>query len=186
MFSILLSHPFPFVLRIVWELTSSSIVRRAYRDSLAGSFWRKDADNRTWFICLIYVGLFDFAKLTSSMKKDVRLNVQLKGARREWEISVHSSAKLCTLILLHAYCSAPLCILPTGQSLGAGLGDCLIQKLPTRLFPLDQALFQQLCPWLFTCKRSSLLKETRYFPESDSLHFNYHPKQGTSKLTPRR
>lgn len=112
MFSILLSLPFPFVLSIVWELTSSSIVRRAYRESLAGSSWRKDADNRTWFICLIYVGLFDFAKLTSSLKKDVRWNFQLKGAKREWEISVHSSAKLSALILPHAGCSAPalLCV----------------------------------------------------------------------------
>lgn len=107
----------------VCELSSHSAVRRAYRESLADSFWRKDVDNRTWFICLIYVGLFDFAKLTSSLKKDVRWNFQLKGARGQWEISAQSSAKLCALILLHTYCSSPPCVLPVGHSLGAGLGD---------------------------------------------------------------
>lgn len=105
------------------ELSSRCVVRRAYRESLADSFWRKDVDNRTWFICLIYVGLFDFAKLTSSLKKDVRWNFQLKGARGEWEISVQSSEKLCALILLHTYCSSPLCVLPIGHSLGARLRD---------------------------------------------------------------
>lgn len=157
------------------ELSSLSVVRRAYRESLADSFWRKDVDNRTWFICLIYVGLFDFPKLTSSLKKDVRWNFQLKGARGEWEISVQSSAKLCALILLHIYCSSPLCVLPIGQTQFGGRTGGIIQKLPTRLFPLDQTLSKQLRPWLFTCKRNTLLKETRYFPESDSLHFNYHP-----------
>lgn len=171
MFSILLSLPFPFVLSIVWELTSSFIVRSAYRESLAGSSWRKHADNRTWFICLIYVGLFDFAKLTSSLKKDVRRNFQLKGARGEWEISVHSNAKLCALILLHACCSAPLCILPTGQSLGAGLGRLPYPETANQIVSLGSGPISAVMSLAFHMQKKHFIKRNKILPRAWQLAF---------------
>lgn len=171
MFSILLSLPFLFVLSIVWELTSSSIVRRAYRESLAGSSWRKDADNRTWFICLIYVGLFDFAKLTFSLKKDVRWNFQLKGAKGEWEISVHSSAKLSALILLHTCCSAPLCLWPTGQSLGAGLGRRSYPETANPIVSLGPGPISAVRSLAFHMQKKHFIKRNKILPRVWQLAF---------------
>lgn len=171
MFSILLSLPFPFVLSIVRELTSSSIVRRAYRESLTGSSWRKDAGNRTWFICLIYVGLFDFAKLTSSLKKDVRWNFQLKGARGEREISVHSSAKLRALILLHPCCPAPLRILPTGQSLGAGLGRLPYPETASQIVSLGSGPISAVMSLAFHMQKKHFIKRNWILPRVWRLAF---------------
>lgn len=179
MFSILLSLAFPFVLSIVWELTSSFTVRRAYGESLAGSSWREDEDNRTWFICLISVGLFDFAKLTSSLKKDVRWNFQVKGARGEWEISAHSRAKLRALILPHACCSAPLRILSIGWSLGAGLGRLPYPETANRIVSLGSNPISAVLSLAFHMQKKHLIKRKKILPRVWQLAFwTITPHQG--------
>lgn len=171
MFSILSSLPFPFVLSIVRALTSGSIVSRAYGESLAGSSWRKDAGNRTWFICLIYVELFDFAKLTSSLKKDVRWDFQLKGARGGWEISVQSSAKLCALILLHTCCSALPCLLPTGENLGAGLGRPPYPETASQIVSLGSGPIAAVTFLAFHIQKKHFIKINRMLPRVWQLAF---------------